>query len=135
MTTVPESIATERRRRHQTMPRRAQLSPRPDRASPCIPSPSPGYVLEWSAGHSAQQYRHILSSMEELRTELLAGESTLLHGRMLVLRTSHIDDVVRETLANMAGVDGEFLDAHVLGRPYRPRAGNRRPRWWTWKYP
>ncbi|OAQ71064.1 hypothetical protein VFPPC_03426 [Pochonia chlamydosporia 170] len=73
--------------------------------------------------------------MEELRTELLAGESTLLHGRMLVLRTSHIDDVVRETLANMAGVDGEFLDAHVLGRPYRPRAGNRRPRWWTWKYP
>lgn len=82
-----------------------------------------------------QQHRHILSSIEELRTELLAGESSPSQGRILVLRTGHIDSVVRDTLVNIAGVEGEFIDAHVLGKSYRPRGQRRRPRWWSWRYP
>ncbi|KAK2590151.1 hypothetical protein QQS21_012162 [Conoideocrella luteorostrata] len=99
-------------------------------------SPSPGYVLEWSSVHShAPQHRHILSSIEELRTEILAGESRSGEGRSLVLRTGRIDAVVRDTLQSVAGVDADFIDAHVDGKPYRPRTRVGRPRWWCWKYP
>jgi hypothetical protein len=73
--------------------------------------------------------------VEELRTELLGGESASAPSqrRVVVLR-GHVDALVRDALSEMAGVDGAFIDAHAHGRPYRPRT-NRPPRWWTWKYP
>lgn len=102
--------------------------------------PSPGYVLEWSSAntHHSQQHRHILSSIEELRSELLAGEPGTAQGRTLVLRTAQLDYEVVDVLSSVAGVDAEFIHAHLEGRPYRPRAGSRasrRSRWWCWKYP
>ncbi|EFY92222.1 hypothetical protein MAC_01823 [Metarhizium acridum CQMa 102] len=121
----------------QAMSRRAYISRRPDGVSaPAVPSPSPGYVLEWSTKHShAQQHRRILSSVDELRTELLADEASPSQGRILVLRTGHIDEDVREALVSIARVDGGFIDAHASGTPYRPRGGKRRPRWWSCEYP
>ncbi|KID80501.1 uncharacterized protein G6M90_00g008710 [Metarhizium brunneum] len=122
----------------QAMSRQAYMSRREDGVSaPCAPSPSPGYVLEWSAKDSrAQRHRRILPSVEELRAELLAGEGGRSQGRILVLRAGRVDGAVREALVSVARVDGGFIDAHAAGTPYRPRGGRRTPRrWWTCAYP
>lgn len=108
-------------------------------------SSSPGYVLEWSTGRHfshAQQHRHILSSVEELRSELLAGGPAPGQGRLLVLRAGHrhdhlVPDVV-DALVGVANVDGGFVTSHADDSPYRPRAkehARSRGGWWCWKYP
>ncbi|KID90618.1 hypothetical protein MGU_02495 [Metarhizium guizhouense ARSEF 977] len=116
----------------QAMSRHAYMSRREDGVSaPCVPSPSPGYVLEGSAKDShTQRHRRILPSVEELRAELLAGEGGRSQGRILVLRAGRVDGAVREALVSVARVDGGFIDAHAAGTAYRPRGGRRTPRWW-----
>ncbi|KAF5133770.1 hypothetical protein E5D57_004397 [Metarhizium anisopliae] len=99
----------------QAMSRHDYMSRREDGVSaPCVPSPSPGYVLEWSAKDSrAQRHRRVLLSVEELRAELLAGEGGRSQGRILVLRAGRVDGAVREALVSVARVDGGFIDAHA----------------------
>ncbi|KAJ4145350.1 hypothetical protein LMH87_004203 [Akanthomyces muscarius] len=89
-----------------------------------------GYVLEWTP-HS--HHRHRLDIVANLRSELLGGEPPGVE-QLIVLRGDLAPDV-SDALRSLAGIDGGFLDAHVQGKPFRPRGRAKGARWWTWRYP
>lgn len=102
------------------------------RAASGAPTLPLGYALEWSSGPTqTRQHRHALSSAEELRTELLAGECRPGSGRMVVVRGRPAGEVAG-VLRAVGDLDGEFLARHSEGRACRPGA---RARGWCWTYP
>lgn len=94
-----------------------------------VDEPCLGYILEWTA-HT--RHRHYIVTNEEMRQEVVAGECAGLE-RLLVVRS--LDAETIKTLKTTAGVEGEFIEAHLAAKTYRPRGRSRGVRWWSWNYP